>query len=172
MKQAPHRITKKPNRVLTKPPPNDHGALVTLGTKGKEGERKPPRVSAAPWRWAMLALCLLLTAGGTWAVFEFSIWSRIPHVLVGKWVVQGGEQDGATFDFYRNGTMRGRINVRGKEGIIDGRVRVEGDSFLVTTRNPRTRRDEVQVLKIEQLTRTRLDVKDPRGVVMRMEKAE
>ncbi len=171
MKQFPHRI-KKGSKAPRKPPPDDHGTPGAAGAKGQGAQPRPQPTPSSPWRWPTLVLCLVLTAGATWAVVEFVGWSRIPHALAGKWVVQGGEQDGATFDFHRNGTMIGRINVRGKEAIIDARVRVEGDSLLITTRNPTTQRDEVRSLKIEKLTPTQLILEDPRGVVMRMEKAQ
>src|SRR5258708_7271342 len=86
----------------------------------KQPKRPPPIPKAgavpegrSPWRWAVLGLCLFLTAGGTWAVMELVVWNKLPPQLVGKWAVQGGEQDGATFDFFRNGTMVGRLNMGG-----------------------------------------------------------
>ena len=111
-------------------------------------------------------------AAATWAVAEFVVFNRLPTNLVGKWVVDGGEQEGATFDFFRNGTMEGRINVRGVEHRIDARVRVEGDKLLSTTRNPNTGRDEVRVQEIKVLTNTRLVLQDSRGQTLHMTRAE
>src|SRR5262245_58878156 len=61
------------------------------------------------WHWTVLALCLLLVGGGTWAVFEFFIWTRLPSDLVGKWMVQAGPMSGGTFEFSRNGALETRI---------------------------------------------------------------
>jgi uncharacterized protein (TIGR03066 family) len=122
-------------------------------------------------RWVGLAVCVLLAAGGTWAVMEFVVWNKLPPELVGKWVVQGGEQDGATFDFYRNGTMVGRINNRGMEGVIDARVAVEGESLFITTQNPRTKGDETKTHTIKTLNGQQLVLQDQQGTVFRMERA-
>jgi uncharacterized protein (TIGR03066 family) len=137
--------------------------------------RQPPQQAPGQpfgWRWVVPVACLLLTAGTTWAVLEFAVWSRIPHNLAGKWVVEGGEQDGATFDFFRNGTMVGRINMRGKEGRIDARVRVEGDTLLSMTRNPHTGKDETRRQTITLLTGQELVIRDERGQVLRLTRAD
>src|SRR5260370_41676081 len=76
------------------------------GIKG--GARSPASPSADPFplrRWAILGFLLLLAGVGTWAVFEFFIWSQVPPELLGKWVVTEGPDEGGTIDFYRNGTM-------------------------------------------------------------------
>jgi uncharacterized protein (TIGR03066 family) len=150
-------------------------------TKSKKhgGANPAQRASAAlPERrssWshsALLVICLLVAAGGTWAFLEFVVWNKLPAELVGKWVVQGGEQDGATFDFYRSGAMVGRINVRGKEGIINAHVAVDGDVLLITTQNPSTRRDETKKQTIKTLSATELVLQDEQGNRFRMERAD
>ena len=123
-------------------------------------------------RSAVLALCLVLAGATTWAVLEFVVWNKLPGELVGKWVVRGGEQDGATFDFYRNGTMLGRINMGGNEGIIKARVGVEGDTLFITTQNPRTKNDETKKQIIKTLTAKELVLQDDQNYVFRMERAE
>ena len=149
-------------------------------TKSKQRWKKnhtqpnPAAAHARPTSWkrlAALGLCLLLAAGGTWAFMEFVVWNKLPPELVGKWVVQGGEQDGATFDFYRNGTMVGRINNRGMEGVIDARVAVDGELLLITTQNPRTKGDETKKHTIKTLNGQQLVLQDEQGNVFRMERA-
>jgi uncharacterized protein (TIGR03066 family) len=120
----------------------------------------------------VLAACLLAAAGGTWAVLEFVIWNTLPPALVGKWVVEQGEQEGATFDFYRNGGMVGRVNVKGREGVIHARVRVEGDTLFSTTRNPYSGQDETRKQTIKTLTAVSLVLEDEQGHVLRMSRAE
>jgi uncharacterized protein (TIGR03066 family) len=138
-------------------------------------QRQKPATRLARPRWLVVGLCVLLaalTAGATWALLEFVVFSRIPHDLVGKWVVERGEQEGATFDFFRNGTFTGRMNVQGNEGIVEGRVHVEGAKLLTTTRNPHTRKDETRTQTIKTLTREALVVEDDRGEVLRMKRAD
>jgi uncharacterized protein (TIGR03066 family) len=120
----------------------------------------------------VLILGLLLAAGGTWAVFEFVIWSKVPSALLGKWVVEGGEQDGANFDFFRDGTMVGRVNLRGSEGIIKARVRVEGDKLILITQNSQTGQTVLRTQRIRTLTRTELVLEDGKGQLTRMSRAD
>jgi hypothetical protein len=109
---------------------------------------------------------------GTWALFEFVVWNRIPGKLVGKWVVEGGPQDGATFDFFRDGTMTGRINLQGREGIVQAGVRVKGDVLYSTTTNPNTGQPETRQQTIEELSRETLILKDARGSRLRLVRAD
>jgi hypothetical protein len=141
--------------------------------KRPSGEAPPPAAaSSSPWRWLVPALCLLIAAGGTWAVFEFLILSKLPPELLGKWVVVGGDQDGADFDFFRNGTMRGRINVKGTEHRVDARARVEDKVLYSTTTNPHTGQDETRAQKIVTLTERELVLQDGRGELLKMKRAE
>ncbi len=128
--------------------------------------------SFRPRRWLMVGMVLAATAFGTWALLEYVVLAKLSYPLVGKWVVKGGEQDGATFDFYRNGGMIGRVNVAGREGIIDARVRVEGNTLLTTTRNPRTAQDETRPQTIQVLTDQELILVDESKQVLRMTRAK
>jgi uncharacterized protein (TIGR03066 family) len=123
-------------------------------------------------RWLVLVLCVLLVGGGTWAIAEGFIFSKLPAELVGKWVVQGGPQDGATFDFTRGGSMVARLNNNGTEVLLEARAAVEGKTLLTTTRNPNTRRDETNQSTIRELTRHSLILETERGEVFRMFRAE
>jgi uncharacterized protein (TIGR03066 family) len=134
--------------------------------------RSPPPV-ASPSRhgWPLVLLALLIGAG-TWAFFEFVVWNKIPAELVGKWVVTEGPQEGATFDFYRNGTMVGKVNAGGKEGIVNAHIRVEDKKIYSTTTNPQTRKDDTTLLIIRTLTARELVVEDERRQPLKMERAE
>ena len=131
----------------------------------------PRAKQASPWRWPVIALAVLLTAGGTWAAFEFLVWSRIPAELVGKWVVQGGPQDGATFDFSRNGTLEARFNGGSVEHILKGRAAVEDKRLLITTRNPNTKQDETRSCVIRELSERTFVVDFEQGEVFKMVRA-
>jgi uncharacterized protein (TIGR03066 family) len=133
---------------------------------------RPPRL-----RWPLVLLGLLvlvglLSAGGTWALFEFVVWNRVPTALVGKWVVTEGPDEGGTVDFYRNGTMVAKVNNGGMEGIIEARVRVEGDKIHVTTRNRETGEEGVRVQTIKVLDAHRLVLQDERGMSVNLERTD
>jgi uncharacterized protein (TIGR03066 family) len=133
-----------------------------------------PAPRAAPSskkHWALLALCLVFACAGTWAIMEHLVWNRLPSSLVGKWVVQGGEQDGATFDFYPNGVMIGRVNLGGKEGIVNAQVAVEEDTLFITTKNPRTGQADTKTQTIKTLNAKELVLDDERKNVFRMVRA-
>jgi uncharacterized protein (TIGR03066 family) len=138
----------------------------------KKPQVPPPAARRSPWRLLALGLCLLAAAGGSWAVFEYLVWNTLPPALVGKWVVDQGEQEGATFDFYRGGSMVGRVNMQGREGIIKARVRVEGDALFSTTQNPHSGQDETRRQKIKTITATSLVLEDEQGRVLRLSRAD
>ena len=119
-----------------------------------------------------MILCLLLTAGTTWAVFEFIVWNRLPSELVGKWVVEGGEQNEDTYDFYRDGTMVGHVsNPLGNLGIIKAHVRVEGDKLIIITQSSRGQ-TAVHTKRIRTLTRTELVLEDGNSQITKMVRAD
>jgi len=130
---------------------------------------------AAPfsgWKSRVLPVTgVVVCAVATWLVFEFVVWNKLPSDLVGKWVVEGGLQDGATFDFYRNGTMRGRVNAGGMEALVKATVRVEGAILYSTTVNPRTKMAETREQTIETLTNDTLVLKDEQGSRLRLARA-
>lgn len=145
-------------------------------SRGKANPQTPRPVqqkkSTSGRNWLLLILVFLVAGGGTWAVLEYVVWAKLPAQLVGKWVVEGGEQDGATFDFYRDGSMVGRINVNGKEGVIKAQVSMEGDKLHMTTKNPYSNRDETRTQIIKIMTEQELVLEDDRGQVVRMKRAD
>jgi uncharacterized protein (TIGR03066 family) len=146
---------------------------MTLKTRSQEADRQrqaPTRGS--PCRRLLLVLLALVVGGAAWALFELVIWDKLPAQLVGKWAVVEGPQEGATFDFYRNGTMVGRVNLGGKEGIINARVVVEGDTLLITTQHPTTKLDDTKKQTIKTLNAKELVLQDERGNVFKMERAD
>jgi uncharacterized protein (TIGR03066 family) len=162
---------------------------ISRRTRARRGDRSPIQPASNPPaatdpvrppllpRWLVLALCLLLAGGATgavtaWAVSEGILFSKIPRDLVGKWVVQGGPQDGATFDFFRSGDMVARLNNNGTAVVLKARVAVEGKKLLTTTRNPHTDKDETNTSTIRELTRDSLVLETARGEVFRLSRAE
>jgi uncharacterized protein (TIGR03066 family) len=140
----------------------------------RQNHSKPASAAAnrSVWRLGVLGATLLLAGCGGWVFAEFVLWNKLPSELVGKWVVEGGEQDGATFDFYRGGTMVGRVNLNGREGTINAQIEIQDDRLLATTKNPNTGAMETRTQRIVQLTRTRLVLRDERGNVLYMTRAD
>ena len=137
--------------------------------------RKPDNSTSARVglpRWAIIALCLVLAGGGAWAVCEFFVFAKIPPELVGKWVVQGGPQDGATFDFSRNGAVEAHLNGMGMEHVLKGKAAVQDKTLLITTQNPHTKQDETCGCLIRELTPQSLIVEFEKGEVFKMTRAQ
>jgi hypothetical protein len=138
------------------------------------------RGRAAAWKWAFALLCIALTAGVTYAVLHFLILSRIPHEMVGTWVVievksNGGANTdeslkGGTLEFRRDGTMIGKVNMDGKEGTIKAAVEVEGESLRITSVNPQTGQAVTDVQTIRTLEGDHFVIEDRKGTVLMMER--
>jgi uncharacterized protein (TIGR03066 family) len=141
----------------------------------KNQVKPSPRPTPARGSWKrplLLALAVLVAAGGTWVVLEFLVWNKVPAELVGKWVVTEGPDEGGTIDFYRNGTMVGTVNNRGLTDIIKGKVRVEDKKIYVTTRHQQTGAEGTKVQLIKVLDEKHLILQDERGTLLRLERAE
>jgi hypothetical protein len=117
-------------------------------------------------------LCLLLAAGGAWAVFELVVWNRLPAELVGMWVVEGGSQDGATFEFSRSGALEAHLDNKGMERILKAGVAVKDRTLFVTTQNPHTLQDETRSCLIRELTARTLILEFEKGEVFHMARAK
>ncbi len=149
--------------------------------KSKEKHQKknqlktPPRpvpVSGSWKRRFFLALVMLLAAGSVWALFEFVVWNTLPAELVGKWVVTEGPDEGGTIDFYRNGTMVAKVNLAGKLGIIEAKIRLEEKKIIATLKNQYTGEEGTRIQTIKVLDDKRLVLEDERGNLIKMERAE
>jgi uncharacterized protein (TIGR03066 family) len=129
----------------------------------------PPRRRWLP-QWAATLLAVALAAGATFALFEFVLLARLPAAVVGQWRVVGGEMDGATFEFRRDGTMVGKLTVQGKEGLIEGKAEVSGKTLRTTTTNPFTGRAETGTQTIVSLTERELVTEDGKGARVTMQR--
>src|SRR5262245_4687240 len=139
--QAGVTMTTKRRKATTLIPRTQHRDRTSQATADKKAAPQPGR-----WlpRWAVVLLVIALAAGATFALFEFVLFalfefallSKVPPELVGKWRVVGGQMDGVTFEFQRNGTMTGKHTVDGKEGLIEGKAEVTGTTLRTTTVNP------------------------------------
>ena len=144
--------------------------------KNRGRTQSEPSTAVVRWstifRWLSLSVAGLAVAAASWAFFEFVVLRKVPSELVGKWVVVGGPQDGATFDFARNGSLIGTVNNRGQEAHVVADVRVEGKNLYSTTLNPTTKIEETRLQVIRTLTAKDLVLEDERGGLLKMERAE
>jgi hypothetical protein len=151
-----------------------HSVKIRKPNPAIELPRKPKEVkSASPLlpRWATIAICVFLAGGVTWAVCEFYVFAKLPSELVGKWVVQGGPQDGATFDFSRGGRLEAHFNGQGYDHPMTATVAVEDKTMFVTTLNPHTNQYETRACVMRELTANSLVVEFEKNEVFRMTRA-
>jgi uncharacterized protein (TIGR03066 family) len=117
------------------------------------------------WRKLLVLITCFAAAGMvTFVLFEYVVPGNVPSALVGKWVVQGGEQDGVTLEFQRHGAFQARVNVADRVGGFDGRAEVEGENLHIFSVNPQTGIEEAKTHIIKKLTETEVVLQDPRGI--------
>ena len=136
--------------------------------------RRDPRRS---WLRACLSsrllapACVLVVAAATYALFQFVILSRVPHAVLGKWLVrEGGDMHGAILEFRRDGTMIATVNMQGKAAKIVAQVEVEDETMRTTSRHPITGKEHTDVQTIRKLTDEEFVFEDSKGTVIRMER--
>jgi hypothetical protein len=119
-----------------------------------------------------MGLGMLLAGVATWALFEYVIWNSVPSELLGKWIVTEGPDEGGTIDFYRGGTMVAHVNLDGKLGIIEAKVRVDDGKIFATLRNELTGEMGTRVQTIKHLDKWRLVLEDERGNTIRLKRPD
>jgi uncharacterized protein (TIGR03067 family) len=133
------------------------------------------------WKWACVLLFVALTAGTSYAVVYFFVLTRIPHQLVGTWVVMevkvgGGEKSnealkGGRMQFHRDGTMILQTNMDGKGYTIKATVEVEDETLRITSVNPNNKNETAtDVHTIRTLEGDRLVIEDRKGTMLVMER--
>jgi uncharacterized protein (TIGR03066 family) len=122
-------------------------------------------------KWAVAVLCVAHSAAATFAVFEYVILSKVPRAMLGKWVVTEGEMEGATVQFFRDGTMICEMNRNGKPWALKAQVRAEGDTLWSTATNSMTGKADTDMQTIVSLTDTQLVLEDKTGTLLKMERA-
>jgi uncharacterized protein (TIGR03066 family) len=129
---------------------------------------EPPR----PWlpRWAVAVLLTAVTAAVTFVVFEYVILSKVPRAMLGKWVVTQGAMEGATLEFFRDGTMTATVTKDGKSVAYTARVRADEKTVWSTTKHPMTGKEETAEQAIVTLTDNEFVLEDKKGAVLKMER--
>ena len=127
-------------------------------------------VRANKGRWAVALFCVLLAGVGAFAYFEYVLVSRLPQAIVGKWVVVEGEMEGATAEFFRNGKMVWKVNVKGKNETSNGRAELDGTILRTTITNPITGETITDTQTIHILTSNHFIIEDQNGTILKMER--
>ena len=142
-------------------------------SKARSAQPQTRRAASAKRRWLHWTFALLLVAAaaaGTFAVLHFAVLSRVPHAMLGKWHVVGGEMDGAILEFRRDGTLIGTVNMKGKEGKIKGTVELDGQALRITSVNPHTKQPETDTQTIHVLTTEQFVIEDRKGTKLTMQR--
>jgi uncharacterized protein (TIGR03066 family) len=140
-----------------------HGGATAMNSGGPASRRR----FRLP-RWAVILLTVAAVAGVSFAAFELLLPGRIPLELVGQWRVVGGDMDGMTLEFQRDGTMIGRVTVNGNDNLMKGMAEVDGNILRTTTTNPFTRKAETGMQTIVTLTETQFVTEDKKGTRITM----
>ena len=115
-------------------------------------------------RVVLLALGSLVLAGcGTWAVLELVVWNRLPHELIGKWIVVEGQMEGTTMEFRRDGSLLARRPEGDWETVLKAQVTVEDRTMVVKSQNNRTGQEEIAIHFIRALGQSEMVLEDERG---------
>jgi hypothetical protein len=122
--------------------------------------------------WVLISLSLALAGLGTWAVFEFFVWTRVPPALVGLWDFDEGPEKRATFEFFRDGTLE--IQARGPKKALNhkAQVTVRGKTLFMDARNPLAAGNSTNEAVIRELTADTLILELERGDVLKMVRIE
>ncbi len=117
--------------------------------------------------WASAVLYVLAAAVVTVAVLE-SMLGDLHPLMLGKWLIVEGENQGATIEFARDGTMVLALKQNGNEIAFDGSVQMEGDGFRVTLVDPTHGFKVTHEQTILELTELRFIVQDQQGELIKM----
>jgi uncharacterized protein (TIGR03066 family) len=115
-------------------------------------------------------LLLISTGSGQGQPHGKQVETKLPKDLLGKWVVVEGPLKGAAFEFFPDGKMLAKLNIEGKELIINATVRVENKQLLSTTKNPQSGKEDTRVLPIRTMTSTEFVVEDDQGKLIKMQR--
>jgi hypothetical protein len=119
-------------------------------------------------RWALLALCLVLAAGGTWGVLRYFVWNKVSSELVGTWEVTEGPMAGGTFAFSRDGSLAIHADAQGTNYDVKARATVVGKFLVTTSQDPQSGQEQTRKNTIRELTAASLVLELEGGQVLRM----
>jgi hypothetical protein len=144
----------------------------------------PVPTKAAPpsskWTWLIAFTIIGLAGTASYAGFSYFVLTRIPHALIGTWVVMdvktaGRDKSnealkGGRMYFYRDGKMVVQANMDGKGYTINATVEVEGDEIRITSVNPSNGQAATDVQMVRTLEGDRFVIEDSKGTMLTMER--
>jgi hypothetical protein len=150
----------------------------------RRGHSAPGPTKATPaaskWTW-LIALAIIALAGtASYAGVRYFVLTRIPHVLIGTWVVtdvktSGSDRSnealkGGRMHFHRDGRMIVQANMDGKGYTIKANVEVEGNEMRITSVNPNNGQTATDVQTVRTLEGDRFVIEDSKGTMLMMER--
>jgi len=153
-------------------------------TRQKRGKPASAPATAAPassmLTWLIALTFIALAGAGSYAVFHYFVLTRIPHAMVGTWVVMdvktsaGDKSNQALKDgrfvFRRDGTLTVMTNMDGKGYTIKATVEVEDETLRITSVNPNNGQKATDVQSIRTLEGDRFVIEDSKGTILMMER--
>jgi uncharacterized protein (TIGR03066 family) len=137
--------------------------------------QRPAAAPAAPappprrrLRWLGVACCFVLACGTAYVLAENFLVTRIPEALVGTWKVVGGEQDGVTLRFHRNGAFEAHVRRGDQEPVVRGHVEVEDKQVHIISQDSATGAKDKKTHIIRSISENEMVLEDPRGVASRL----
>ena len=134
----------------------------------------PTKAAPASKRTWLIGFAVIALAGaGTYALLHFFVLTRIPHAMVGTWVVMQVEVGGGdkSNEALKDGRMILQTNMAGKGYTINATAEVEDGTLQITTVNPNKKRESAtDVHTIRTLDRDRFVIEDRKGTVLMMER--
>ena len=134
--------------------------------------------SSSTLRWLAACAIIAFAGAGTYAVLHFFVLTRVPHTIVGTWVVMDVKTKGdnktdqalkgGRMQFGRDGTMIVQANMDGKGYTIKATVEVEGEELRITSVNPNNGQKVTDIQTIRTLESDRLVIEDHKGTVLVM----
>jgi hypothetical protein len=157
------------------------GKLEAARQKLTQPAAVPTKASppSSKWNWLIALTIIGLTATMSYAVLHFFILTRIPHAMVGTWVVtevkigKGDKSNEALKDgrmhFRRDGSLIVQTNMDGKGYTIKATVEVEDETLRITTVNPTDKSQKaIDVHSIRMLEEDRFVIEDSKGTLLIM----
>jgi hypothetical protein len=154
-------------------------------TRQKRGKPAPvptkPAAASSTVAWLVALAFIALAGAGSYAILHYYVLTRIPHAMVGTWVVMdvkvgGGDKSnealkGGRMQFRRDGTMILQTNMNGKGYEIKATVEVEDETLRITTVNPNNKAEKAtDVHTIRTLEGDRFVIEDRKGTMLMMER--
>ncbi len=141
--------------------------MVTTKSEIHPGENSQPKRRFPPWLFAFISI--LGSAAITVVFFEVMFLNNVPPLLLGKWVITEGEQEGAILEFFKDGTMKGTMQRKGQTGLMQWKVTMNGDDrFRITLSDDESGLITTEMQTILELSNRYFKFQDSQGKVTKL----